>query len=245
MQYHDAANIFPMMTEDEIEALGQDIEDNGQCEPIETFEGKILDGRNRFEACLMFEITPEFVPWTGDDPVAYVLSKNLHRRHLTESQRAMIGARYAKTKSSDESGLHAGKTESESGANLRRSVIAGEAVNVSPRSVNSATKVIDRGSKSLVQAVDNGSLPVSTAAKVADLPKSEQRKIATAENPKKAAREVLSAGDDADHMLSQARQYAAKLQRAIDDLNDLMPSNMYGQTAAKATTIVNNLGKWK
>ena len=52
--------------------------------------GRILDGRNRAKACQELGIEPKYVEYEGNDPVGFVLSKNLHRRQLTQSQLAML-----------------------------------------------------------------------------------------------------------------------------------------------------------
>jgi len=79
-----------MMPEADLNALAADIAGHGLQEPIVTYEGKILDGRNRYVACFMQDIEPEYTEYGGDDPLGYVISLNLHRRHLTSSQRAAI-----------------------------------------------------------------------------------------------------------------------------------------------------------
>ena len=88
MEFHEIANIFPMMTGDDYIELREDIKRNGLHEAIYTYEGKILDGRNRFTACLDLGIKPEYKEYTGNDPVAFVVSENIKRRHLTSSQQA-------------------------------------------------------------------------------------------------------------------------------------------------------------
>lgn len=91
MEFHEAANIFPMLTGDDYRALVEDIRQNGQHEPITLYDGKILDGRNRYAACLELGIEPWCREWDGSgSPISYVVSLNLHRRHLTSSQRAVI-----------------------------------------------------------------------------------------------------------------------------------------------------------
>lgn len=91
MEFHPAANIFPMMTGDEYRALVDDIRANGLREPITLYQGQILDGRNRYTACLELGIEPTYRDWNGPgSPIAYVVSLNLARRHLTSSQRAVI-----------------------------------------------------------------------------------------------------------------------------------------------------------
>jgi len=86
LQFHDAANIFPM-DDDNLDALAEDIRANGlQC-PVEVMGGRILDGRRRYMACSLAGVEPDIIEVSPDDPVSYVLSLNLHRRHLTPSQR--------------------------------------------------------------------------------------------------------------------------------------------------------------
>ncbi len=91
---HPAANLFPMLSEDAQRALADDIAVNGQREPIVLWEGQILDGRNRLAACDLAGVVPVFKALAHcPDPVAYVLSANLHRRHLTDDDRAFCAAR--------------------------------------------------------------------------------------------------------------------------------------------------------
>jgi hypothetical protein len=92
MEFHPAANLFPLMGEAELRELADDIREHGLNRPITTFEGMILDGRNRFLACQQIGKPPICEEWQGGgSPVAWVLSENLHRRHLTINDRARIG----------------------------------------------------------------------------------------------------------------------------------------------------------
>ena len=91
MEFHKLAAIFPMMGEEEYQALVRDIERNGLLEPIWLYEDKIIDGRNRYRACLELQIAPQFRTWQGSgSPLAFVLSLNLSRRHLSSSQKAVV-----------------------------------------------------------------------------------------------------------------------------------------------------------
>lgn len=93
MNAHPASEIFPKMGHDELHALADDIKQHGLLEPILTLDGAILDGRNRFAACNLAGVEPQFSEWklNGESPTLFVISKNLHRRHLTTAQRAAIG----------------------------------------------------------------------------------------------------------------------------------------------------------
>jgi hypothetical protein len=76
-------------------ALVSDIAASGQRIPIVLHEGMILDGRNRYRACMEANVQPVTVAFTGGAPLAYVVSANLQRRHPDESQRGMVAVRLA------------------------------------------------------------------------------------------------------------------------------------------------------
>jgi len=85
---HPIAELFPLMSESELQELAEDIRANGQREDIIVYQARILDGRNRYRACLLADVMPRFKQYVGTEPIKAVLSWNLHRRHLTTSQRA-------------------------------------------------------------------------------------------------------------------------------------------------------------
>jgi hypothetical protein len=97
---HDLCKIMPPHTKEEFNELKEDIRKNKLQASIMTYEGKILDGRGRYNACV--ELAKEGVetnfrtdPYTGPDPRRYVVSANVKRRHLNESQRALIATQLA------------------------------------------------------------------------------------------------------------------------------------------------------
>jgi len=91
MEFHAVTNIFPAMGDDDYRQLLADIKANGLREPIWTYQGKIIDGRHRYRACLELGIQPRFREWDGNGSlVQFVVSLNLHRRHLTSSQKAVV-----------------------------------------------------------------------------------------------------------------------------------------------------------
>jgi hypothetical protein len=100
---HPAAELFPLMSRDELRALGEDIKKNGLTNPIAFWEPRkntpplLLDGRNRLDAmeAVGLSVIDKGGKWLdgnfrllrGGDPYAYVISANIHRRHLTAEQR--------------------------------------------------------------------------------------------------------------------------------------------------------------
>jgi len=88
---HPAADVFSMMSDEELAELGVDIKANGIRNPI-TFDSDclLIDGRNRLEAAERVGYKPhawEFGHYLGD-PVAFIISQNIRRRHLTKQQQA-------------------------------------------------------------------------------------------------------------------------------------------------------------
>ncbi|WP_261541656.1 ParB/RepB/Spo0J family partition protein [Burkholderia multivorans] len=92
LQLHPLCTLFPRLEGAEFEALKADVAANGQREPIVVHDGLILDGGNRYRACVELGIEPRTVPFSGGNLVSFVLSANLHRRHLTPGQQAAIVA---------------------------------------------------------------------------------------------------------------------------------------------------------
>ncbi len=166
MRFHPAADLFPMMSPTELEALAKDIKVNKLADPIvvmrEGSELVILDGRNRARACEMVGVAPEVTVWEGDDPIAFVVWRALNRaRRLTPSQLVMIAAKAAKLISSTEE--------------------AAALFGASRRKVQRALTVLERGTPELIEAVAEGRISVTTAEEAARLIPSheEQRRIVT------------------------------------------------------------------
>tara|TARA_Y100000310_G_scaffold66_1_gene69 strand:- start:1714 stop:2421 length:708 start_codon:yes stop_codon:yes gene_type:complete len=155
------------MSPSELNELADDIRQNGLHKPIILYEDKILDGRNRFLACK--KLWPEFTPdkkyehYQGDGPLGYVLSLNLHRRHLTASQRAALAAEIANMTQGDgthKSNLKQGRSAKISEATSQAE--AAEKLDVSPAYIREAKK-IQRESPEHFDQVKSGELSLQTA----------------------------------------------------------------------------------
>lgn len=183
VRWHEYANLFPMLNGEPFDALVEDIRQNGVCEPIVMLDGAILDGRNRYMAARQLGIEYPVKQYQGDNPLAFVISHNLHRRHLSESQRAMVAGKLANMP-------NGGNREQQHSANLHSASAVAELLNVSERSVKTARKVRDKADESLVEAVESGAVSVSAAADVAELPKLEQAEIVARGEVLDAAKEI-------------------------------------------------------
>jgi hypothetical protein len=92
MELHPLCTLFPRLAGAEFDSLKADIIAHGQREPIVIYDGKVLDGGNRYLACVEAGIEPKTIPFCGGDPISFVLSANFHRRHLSAGQQAAVVA---------------------------------------------------------------------------------------------------------------------------------------------------------
>ena len=90
--FHPLADAFPLIDGREFDDLVDDIREHGLREHIVLHDGLILDGRNRYRACIEAGVAPTFVDYPGDDPRAFVISMNIMRRHLDAAQKRKIVA---------------------------------------------------------------------------------------------------------------------------------------------------------
>lgn len=171
-QTHPAAELFPMMEEQQIKEMADDIRLNGLREPITMCEGKVLDGRNRLKACDRAVVEPSFIELTpGESPAAFVWSKNYARRHLTISQRSMaaIKMQTMTAKESKERMVRGGTLAVRQGVEIipqaekgrTRDKIA-EMADVNPRYISDA-KAIHDGAPELAAEVLAGNMTIPEA----------------------------------------------------------------------------------
>ena len=182
---HPVAAIWPLLSDEALDRLAEDIRANGQRLPIIRVAGLLLDGRNRWLACERIGIQPWVEDVATDDPDSFAWSLNEHRRHADESVRAMAAARRAKLPRGRHASIEA-SSQSE----------AAEQFGVSRSAVQRAKAVLDHDDPALIAAVESGDIAVSLAAKavrhyretgtpitsVSDL-KETMRRIYREENP--------------------------------------------------------------
>jgi ParB-like chromosome segregation protein Spo0J len=197
MKTHEYADLFPMMATADIARLAEDIRENGQADAIITYEGKILDGRNRYQACLMVDVDPIFSEYEGTDPLTFVVSHNLHRRHLNESQRGMVGAKLANMQ---QGGDRKSDEIKSAIAPLITQKQAAAMLNIGVDSIKRSKTVLKSGIPELQDMQMSGDISAKAASVVAKLPQEQQRKavcggITGVKNAAKEAKAVKELAD--------------------------------------------------
>ena len=193
---HPVAAMFPMMSDEELDDLAADIAANGLHDPIMyDAEGTLIDGRNRLAACqrLGWIDFPTTTLPAGQDPVAYILSKNVTRRHLSKGQAAMAVARALLVSNTSQS-----SAAKAAGLNRTRVVQASVVLSYAPE---------------LADAVLAGALSLDAAYETA-----RQRKQAT----EAREQEEANARAEQERAAKEAQRTLTKLQREAPEFADLV-----------------------
>lgn len=191
---HPMAEIFPMMSEQEHRDLVQDMKENGWRDDsvIWTTGGRIIDGRNRYRAAKEAGVEPVFREWSGEGSlIKFVISLNLHRRHLSSSQRAVIALAVEKALSEEAAqrraaGLKQNQTDEGEGADTvverfpqrgdegRAAVQAAQMVGTNAHYVTDAKK-IEQNAPDLLEKVRAGEMSIPEAKKAAGIGKEKPK----------------------------------------------------------------------
>lgn len=171
--FHPASGLFPLMGGVELQNLADDIRAHGLLEPVVLYEGQVLDGRNRLRACELAGVEPQTIEWDaqGASPTEWVVSKNLHRRHLTTAQRAALALDLlphleAEAEKRRMAGLKRGDEQPvspETDERGRSDEKAADLVGVG-RSTVAAAKAIQQRDPEIVNEMRSGDLPTVAAA---------------------------------------------------------------------------------
>jgi hypothetical protein len=231
---HPAALVFPEMSPADLDGLVEDIKQNGLVHRIVcTSDGVVLDGRNRLKACEIAGIDPQFEVYAGSNPVGFIISANLRRRQLNESQRALIATRLATlARGQHQTAFESDERFQPPNDQMRKfadsdsgmtQAAAAAALNVSKRSVQSARVVLDHGTPELIKAVEQGRLPVSAAARTAKPPKTRP---ASQQKRTKSTIDISSIRSAFHHVEKSAasgnannlRKCLGELQRAVEQV---------------------------
>jgi hypothetical protein len=176
MEYHEYANIYRMLPDSELTSMAEDIKAKRQLLPITSYEGKILDGRNRYRACQIAGVDPWIEEYTGDDPLGLIASLNDHRRHDSDNERAMVGARMANLVRGGDGGIHKSNKPMGGLAPAITQERAAELSGSSVKNIQRAKPIVQSGIPELRDMAESGEVSIRAASEVARLPEEEQRK---------------------------------------------------------------------
>lgn len=182
--FHEVATLFPPMTEEEFALFVADVQHRGLLDPIWTSQGKIIDGIHRYRACQQLGIEPRYQEWDGAGSlVSFVVSRNLHRRHLTSTQRTMVALEIEKQLAIEaKRHMALGGGDRKSGSEIFPTPIvthmyaaedAAAAVGTNPHYVRDAKKIVEKAPE-LKEKMKRGQLAIPEAKILASLPQ-EQR----------------------------------------------------------------------
>jgi hypothetical protein len=228
-EFHDLAAIFPMMDADEFEALKDDIAENGLVNPIMLYEGKILDGRNRYNACLDTKTEPTYETYEGDDPVGYVISLNATRRDLTAGQRALAAARVPT--------VGRGGRPKERPDALRRTDVA-KRFKVSGELVSQAKNLL-KEAPDLADQVESGALYITKAFDELKKRRAKTKKEQERAELAKAYKDAIDSGDiTIEQAIKEIQDKAEHDKQVIEERKDIVENIVLN--ISKAASVLRN-----
>jgi hypothetical protein len=202
LKYHALCEIFPPLQGDALASLKDDIRISGQRMPVMLYKGEVLDGRNRVETCkvLFRDVICEDLP-DDTNTVAYVISVNLARRHLNETQRAVIAGKLITTKLGDNQ--HKGGT-------VITTANAAKMLNVSETLVKLGKAVQEKAADAIRAKVETGKLRLDAVKNIIDKPKDQQQaELDRINEEKKKKMKAKATRDAAANGQSKANQVFA------------------------------------
>jgi division protein CdvB (Snf7/Vps24/ESCRT-III family) len=167
LELHPLCTYFPRMNDADFESLKADIKTNGQLHPIYLLDGMILDGGNRYRAMSELGIEPICQDYAGNNPVQFVLSSNLHRRHLTQGQAAVIVS--ATQNWANAHPAHRVAKEGGNVAPLNTIQNIADESGASHRTQKDADKLVKKATPELIKQVTQGEKSLNQALVEADL----------------------------------------------------------------------------
>lgn len=220
IRWHEFADIFPWIEGPARDELKADIAKNGVLEPIVFLDGAILDGRNRYDIARELGIEYPRVEYQGNDPLGFVISHNLKRRHLTDKQRADVAAKLAKLpKGSNQHTPIGGPSVAQ----------AAQLMDVPVKAVERAKTVQEHATPEVKAAYDAGHIAPSVAADIASLPPEQQVEIIKQADPK-ALRAVVKQARTAQQAAKKEKR--AEREAVLAEKIQALPDKRYGVIVA-------------
>jgi hypothetical protein len=222
---HPIAKCYPKITGSDFTELRKSIRTQGLLNPIVLFEGQILDGSNRYRACMAEDITPTFkqLP-AGIDPFLYVIAQNESRRHLSVEQRAHIGAKLAKLRAGGDRRSPDFRTSADGSTEA-----VAKKLKVSSKSIERARRVQKKGAPEVVEASEQGEVNLSQAERIAALPKEQQAPVLAVVKSQKAALQKAKDFRQSDEFKARVSKH-----QAIIDAPSIYPIDLVAPTELAA-----------
>jgi ParB-like chromosome segregation protein Spo0J len=193
IKIHPACDLFPPMSEEDYQELKADIAANGVQESVTFWRGQLIDGRHRVRAMQELGINVGYHSseiYESADPLAFAISVNLKRRHLTTSQRAMVANKLATLQNG--SNQHVIEGTSFDGPNLKQEEAA-KALNVSLPSVQRARALERDAAPEVAAAVHAGTVTLGAATNLVKAEPDKQKQAAIVARGKQAVKEAVTA----------------------------------------------------
>ena len=201
MEAHEIAELFPAIDGELLKELDADIAERGVEEPITIYEGKVLDGVHRYMLGTMHgKHVPSRPLPEGADPIAFCVARNLRRRHLSASQRAIIAEALANHRRPGRKGERTARTRREA---------AEEVGGCSERAVARARTVRKECDGDVVRAVRDGQVSLSDAERVRG-ESAERQREAVSQVKNGEAKSLIDAMERAEEDARKKRARAKK-----------------------------------
>ncbi len=249
LEFSSTANLFPLMSDDEFAALKDDIRQHGQLEPIWTREGEIIDGRNRYRACLELGIEPITREWNGTGSVVdFAVSANLHRRHLSSGQKAVIALAIEKhlaREAKDRQGTRTDIGQKVDGSFGRADAQVAALVGTNRQYVSDAKTIRSRAPE-LLPLVRDGELTIQVAKEISEWPSKKHRDLILTElrtgkplkEAEKPAKEAVRR--DREELDKAAKGFTGGLRRAAfgDDHENWSKAQEWDKALARSYVLI-------
>ena len=215
LAFHDIANSWPLHDAKEHASLVGAIKRDGLQSPIVLFEGKILDGRNRYNACLEAGVKIKTVKLPDDKcPYRWVENANDWRRHQGQQARKEARAILAAKESTAKSGNQPAPTSSNEEVETKTRQQAAKDHDVDLSSLDRAKVVVAKGHESVEKAVTSGTLPLNTAAELVKVVPDKEKQAELVSQGRAAVKEEVKRHNV--RLTSSERKAAEKKAKAAE-----------------------------
>jgi DNA-binding transcriptional regulator YdaS (Cro superfamily) len=232
-----------------LDELAENIRQHGLNDPIVLYDGKILDGRSRFTACQKVKVAPRFVNFDKicpsitkegvsqdeKDKIAFdwVISHNVHRRHLNPSQRALLVANIANMRAGNPTW---GAASSEVPQVPQKDAAA--KAGVSPALVSQAQKVMREAPEKAIE-IQSGKSTINQAVREINAEKVAQKAAQKDTEPKEPKTAFAKAVIDGTHTGKAFRKRIGDLTKLIEQCSITVPIVEYLNVCSTLTSLEN------